>query len=85
MVANFGRKEYFFIHDYLPMLNANSISNIFFFLLNFCLRSVFSVRWLTDLKVLVRQVDLQAEWVDSLGEWPGLQLSQRKGVLTESC
>lgn len=41
-----------------------------------------SVRF-TDLKVLVRQVDLQAEWVDSLGERPGLQLSQREGVLTE--
>lgn len=37
----------------------------------------------TDLKVLVRQVELQAEWVNSLWQRPGLQLSQREGVLTE--
>lgn len=36
-----------------------------------------------NLKVLVGQVDLQAERVDSLWEWTGLQLGQREGVLTE--
>lgn len=42
-----------------------------------------SVCGCTDLKVLVGQVDFQAERVDSLWERPCLQLSQREGVLTE--
>lgn len=37
-----------------------------------------------DLKVLVGQVDLQAQRVDALWERPRLQLGQREGVLTES-
>lgn len=37
-----------------------------------------------DLKVLVGQVDLQAQRVDALGERPCLQLSQREDVLAEA-
>lgn len=39
---------------------------------------------MTDLEVLVGQVDLQAERVHPLWQRPGLKLSQRVDVLTES-
>lgn len=73
--------------DFRRILNANSISTTVL-LIEIANQNgsalCRTICWLTDLKVLVGQVDLQAEGVDSLGERPGLQLSQREGVLTES-
>lgn len=35
------------------------------------------------LKVLIRQVDLQAERVDALGQWPGQKICQGVRGLTQ--
>lgn len=71
------------LEEDLSSTGSNQLLNLLYYNILYIINDPSLYSRCTDLKVLVGQVNLQPQRVDSLWEWPRLQLSQREGVLTE--